>query len=36
MKDAVKLLDATLAEEKAADQKLTDLALSQENVKAAA
>ena len=36
MSDAVKLLDQTLAEEKAADQKLTELAMSQENVKAAA
>lgn len=36
MTDAVKLLDQTLAEEKAADQKLTELAMSQENVKAAA
>jgi ferritin-like metal-binding protein YciE len=36
MQDAVKLLDRTLDEEKAADQKLTDLALSQENIKAAA
>jgi ferritin-like metal-binding protein YciE len=36
MTDAAKLLDQTLAEEKAADQKLTELAMSQENVKAAA
>jgi ferritin-like metal-binding protein YciE len=36
MTDAVKLLDQTLAEEKATDKKLTDLAISQENVKAAA
>ena len=36
MSDAVKLLDQTLNEEKAADKKLTDLALSKENVKAAA
>ena len=36
MQAAVKLLDQTLDEEKAADQKLTDLALRQENVKAAA
>jgi ferritin-like metal-binding protein YciE len=36
LKEAVKLLDQTLAEEKAADQKLTELALSQENIKAAA
>lgn len=35
MNDAVKLLDATLKEEKAADQKLSDLALSQDNAKAA-
>ena len=34
--DAVKLLDQTLAEEKATDKKLTELAISQENVKAAA
>jgi ferritin-like metal-binding protein YciE len=36
MNDAVKLLDQTLAEEKATDKKLTDLAINQENVKAAA
>jgi ferritin-like metal-binding protein YciE len=36
MSDAVKLLDQTLAEEKATDKKLTELALSQENIKAAA
>jgi ferritin-like metal-binding protein YciE len=35
MSEAVKLLDQTLKEEKATDQKLTDLALSQENAKAA-
>ena len=35
MNEAVKLLDATLKEEKAADQKLSDLALSQDNAKAA-
>jgi ferritin-like metal-binding protein YciE len=35
-KEAVTLFDQTLAEEKAADKKLTELALSQENVKAAA
>lgn len=35
-KDAVKLLDQTLSEEKATDQKLSQLAISQENVKAAA
>ena len=34
--DAVKLLDMTLAEEKATDKKLSELAISQENVKAAA
>ena len=34
--DAVKLLDQTLNEEKATDKKLTELAISQENVKAAA
>lgn len=34
--DAVKLLDQTLSEEKATDKKLTELAMSQENVKAAA
>jgi ferritin-like metal-binding protein YciE len=34
--DAVKLLDQTLAEEKATDKKLTELAISQENIKAAA
>lgn len=34
--DAVKLLDQTLAEEKATDKKLSDLAISKENVKAAA
>jgi ferritin-like metal-binding protein YciE len=36
MNDAVKLLDQTLAEEKATDKKLTELAINQENVKAAA
>lgn len=36
MTDAVKLLDQTLSEEKATDEKLTALAESQENVKAAA
>ncbi len=35
-KDAVKLLDATLSEEKAADKKLTDAALAGDNAKAAA
>jgi ferritin-like metal-binding protein YciE len=35
MSEAVKLLDATLKEEKATDQKLSDLALSQDNAKAA-
>jgi ferritin-like metal-binding protein YciE len=35
MSEAVKLLDQTLNEEKAADQKLTDLALSEDNAKAA-
>ena len=35
-KDAAKLLEQTLAEEKATDKKLSDLAVSQENVKAAA
>jgi ferritin-like metal-binding protein YciE len=34
--DAVKLLDMTLSEEKATDKKLSELAISQENVKAAA
>ena len=34
--DAVKLLDQTLGEEKATDKKLTELAISQENIKAAA
>jgi ferritin-like metal-binding protein YciE len=34
--EAVKLLDQTLSEEKATDKKLTELAISQENVKAAA
>jgi ferritin-like metal-binding protein YciE len=33
--EAVKLLQQTLAEEKAADKKLTDLALTQDNAKAA-
>jgi ferritin-like metal-binding protein YciE len=36
MNDAVKLLEQTLAEEKAADKKLSELAINQENVKAAA
>ena len=36
LSDAVKLLDQTLAEEKATDKKLTELAINQENVKAAA
>jgi ferritin-like metal-binding protein YciE len=36
MTDAVKLLDQTLAEEKATDEKLTELAISTENIKAAA
>ena len=34
--DAIKLLDQTLSEEKATDKKLTELAMSQENIKAAA
>ena len=36
MTDAARLLEQTLAEEKATDKKLTELAVSQENVKAAA
>ncbi|MBN9348787.1 MAG: ferritin-like domain-containing protein [Devosia sp.] len=36
MKDAAALLEQTLAEEKATDKKLTELAVSLENVKAAA
>ncbi len=36
MKDAAKLLEQTLNEEKATDKKLTDLAVSKDNVKAAA
>ena len=36
MTDAVKLLEQTLDEEKATDKKLTELAINQENVKAAA
>ena len=36
MTEAARLLEQTLAEEKATDKKLTELAVSQENVKAAA